>query len=77
MHPWTYAMNRTYIYIYIYRVGKKRISKRVILKTYLHEWTLQWGNILAIEEVQSLWDLKYVHYGKEILKTKASRTSLT
>ena len=23
--------------IYIYRVGKKRISKRVILKTYLHE----------------------------------------
>ena len=26
-----------YIYIHIYRVGKKRISKRVILKTYLHE----------------------------------------
>ena len=26
-----------YIYIHRYRVGKKRISKRVILKTYLHE----------------------------------------
>ena len=34
------------------------------LKTYLHECTLQWGNILEIKEGQPLWVLKYVHLRK-------------
>ena len=30
----------------------------------MHEYTLQWKNILEIKEVLSLWDLKYVHLQK-------------
>ena len=58
IHPWTYAMNKTYI-----SDRKEKNKQKGEIKDLL-ECTLQWKNILETKEVQPLWDLKYIHLWK-------------